>query len=444
MNIRSQSALLFLAIITLFISCTKQKSDRTSGALNALDFMYQQRAFPNKNIPNDGFYRGYENAVEEFRSDIQTRDGLPDPWEAIGPHNTSGRTLALAFNPQNPNTIYAGSASGGLWRSTTLGAGKEAWEYVNTGHPVLAVSSIAIDPRDSMTMYIGTGEVYSYENVGKGAAYRSKRGTYGIGILKTEDGGNTWTKSLDWSYDQLKGVNAVELSPSDPDVIYAATSDGVYKSTDKGLNWSLKLDVHLAMDVAIHPNNSDIAVAGCGNFGSENKGIYVTTDGGENWQLKRAPLPDNFQGKILLDFSRSSPNVVYASIGNGFSSNNGKTWLCRSDNAGNSWQIVNNTDYSLWQGWFAHDIAVNPFNHNAVTAVGIYIHKTYNGGPTLTQVTQSPQVTLGRPKIGEPDGPPTYTHIDHHVVRYNPVDSNIVLVGSDGGVFISFDGGYYL
>ena len=431
---------LFIAFIALYSCENTTLPEKTSGALHALDFMYGQRAFPYDNIPADGFYKGYQKAVLEFRSNLQTRGSDPEPWEAIGPHNTAGRTLAIAFNPQNPQTIYAGSASGGLWRSRNLGSGV-SWEYVPTGHPVLAVSSIAIHPRDSMIMYIGTGEVYSYQNVGSGAAYRSKRGTYGIGILKTTDGGRSWTKSLDWSYDQLRGVNAVEIAPAQPQIVYAATSEGVYKSINAGRTWALKLDVKLTMDVAVHPTNSDIVIAGCGNFGSDGKGIYVSSDGGDNWTLKTKPLPNDFQGKILLDFSRSSPNVVYASIGNGFGFNDGKSWLCRSDDAGQNWKIVNTTDYSKWQGWFAHDLAVNPLDDKTVMVVGIYAHKTTNGGSSLVQVTQPPQVTLGRPPVGKPDGPPTYTHIDHHVVRYHPTDSNIVIAASDGGVFLSQDGG---
>ncbi|NIW79968.1 MAG: hypothetical protein GWN16_11135, partial [Calditrichae bacterium] len=126
------------------------------------------------------------------------------------------RTLVVEFNPQNPNTIFAGSASGGLWRSYSAGRGADAWEYVPTGFPVLGVSSIAFVPGDSNTFYIGTGEVYNYQNVGTDPAYRSTRGSYGIGILKTTDGGQTWSKSLDWSYNQQHGVWAVEVNPLNP------------------------------------------------------------------------------------------------------------------------------------------------------------------------------------------------------------------------------------
>ena len=121
-----------------------------------------QRAYPNEDIPNAAHYAAFEysklNLTEELAG-LRTTE----TWRTIGPHNLGGRTLAIAFNPLNPNTIYAGSASGGLWRSYTGGRGANAWEYVSIGFPVLAVSSIAIVPNDSNTIYFGTGEVYNHQ-----------------------------------------------------------------------------------------------------------------------------------------------------------------------------------------------------------------------------------------------------------------------------------------
>src|SRR4029450_6467691 len=138
---------------------------------------------------------------------------FPGTWEAIGPMNFGGRTLALCFNPLNPNTIFAGSASGGLWRSFTAGIGPNAWHQIETGFPLLGVAAIAINPTDSNEIFIGTGEVYNDQNTGTGFAVRTTRGTYGIGILKSSDGGMTWSKSLDWQYDELKGVQDILINP---------------------------------------------------------------------------------------------------------------------------------------------------------------------------------------------------------------------------------------
>lgn len=153
----------------------------------------------------------------------------PDPWKAIGPNNIGGRTLCIAINPKNPETIYAGSAGGGLWRSYTGGKGADAWDYVATGFPVLAVSAIAIDPIDTNRIYIGTGEVYNLEQTGTDYADKLTIGSYGIGIIKTTNGGTTWEQSLIWNDSLQVGINAIKIDPFNKKIIWAATTEGTYK-----------------------------------------------------------------------------------------------------------------------------------------------------------------------------------------------------------------------
>src|SRR5574338_1592285 len=128
---------LFTALTCLVISFTVFQSKtavHTSGAWQALQFWSQQRAFPGKEIPADKYFSEYEKVSASLsKSNFVNTES----WESLGPHNIGGRTLALAFNPQNTNTIFAGSASGGLWRSYTGGLGAQAWEIVTTGYPVL-------------------------------------------------------------------------------------------------------------------------------------------------------------------------------------------------------------------------------------------------------------------------------------------------------------------
>ena len=355
-----------------------EKPHKISGALKALNLWSRQRAYPNDFIPAVGHYAAFKLSKQKLNKST-TQITVP-PWEAIGPHNMGGRTLALAFNPLNPNTIYAGSASGGLWRSYTGGVGAEAWEYVATGFPVLAVSSIAIAPDDSNTIYIGTGEVYNYQAAGTGAAYRATRGTYGIGILKTTDGGLTWSPSLDWSYNQEHGVWAVKINPLNPNTVWAATTEGTYKSTDGGTTWSRVHDVIMATDLVINPIDTNVVIIGCGNFGSEGHGIYRTIDGGSTWTKPTVGLPATFNGKAMLSISKTMPQFVFASIGNGFSSYDGATWLCLSGDGGENWSTASTQDYSLWQGWFAHDVAVDPSDFVNVVAVGIDVWKSNSLG----------------------------------------------------------------
>ena len=436
----------FLFLLLLFSSCSFEKENissvdegRTSGAYEALTFFGESRTYPYDHFPEGAYIQAWQQ-VQSLKAVKQRNSDDPDPWESMGPHNRGGRTLAIAFNPQNPSTMYAGSASGGLWRTRTGGYGAAGWERIETGFPVLGVSTIAVSPLDSNTLYIGTGEVYNYYAAGTGAAYRNTRGSYGIGILKSTDGGQSWEKSLDWSYDQNRGVWMIKIVPGKPEILYAATTDGTYKSINAGSSWTKVHDVVMANDLVIHPENPDTIIVGCGNFESPGYGIYRTTDGGQNWAKILGDLPTDYEGKIQLGASPSHPDIVYASIGNGFSSANGATWLCRSDDFGANWSVQTTQDYSQWQGWFSHDVAVHPTNPDRLTAIGITVWESTNGGVDLTGTTTNGG-GYNNPPIDGPDGPPQFVHSDCHDVKYHPQNPDIIYIGNDGGIHVSIDGG---
>ncbi len=414
---------------------TENKIDKISGSFQALNLMSYIKAYPESDIPDDAYSSAYAEHVR--LKDVSANKRFENEWEAMGPFNTAGRTLAVAVNPQSDSTLYAGSASGGLWRSRKLGL-ERSWEYVNTGFPVLGVSAIEFAPGDSMTMYIGTGEVYNYYDTGTDGAFRRTRGSWGIGILRSRDGGMTWEKSLDWSYNQKHGVWMIKVSPVNPQIVFAATTDGIYKSIDGGDNWTNVLPVIMGTDVDINPVNDNDVLAAFGNFNTPGKGIYRTLDGGSTWNLVSQTTVQDFNGKILIARAPSNPNRIYASVGNGFSFNDGFTWLLRSADGGTSWSIINTVDYSRWQGWFSHDIAVAPDDPDELIAVGIDVWKSTDGGINLFQ-RSSGGVTLDTPPIDGPDGPPLYSHSDHHFVIYHPTIKDLVLLGNDGGVFLSYD-----
>ncbi|MEM6398040.1 MAG: T9SS type A sorting domain-containing protein [Bacteroidota bacterium] len=414
---------------------------KVSGAYEALTWLAESRAYPNEKLPASSYYEGWLEAQSKFE-DEQAKSDM-QPWASMGPHNRAGRMLAIAFNPQNPNTILAGSASGGLWRSYTAGAGVAAWERVETGFPALGVSCVNYAPGDSTTIYIGTGEVYNGGGVGNGAAFRSARGTYGIGILKSTDGGDTWQPSLDWTLDQNRGVWSVEVDPTNADIVMAATTEGVFRSEDAGETWAQTLDVSMVMDLIIHPTNSSLMLAACGNFNSLGKGIYRSANGGVTWtQILDSDFPSSFAGKIDMAFAPSDPDIVYASIGNGFTpfSPDNATWLLRSENFGQDWELRTTTDYSRWQGWFSHDVAVSPIDPDFIICTGIEVWRSFDGGLSLDPVSVG-GTGFSNPDIGGPDGIPEYVHSDAHDVIFHPVDGNRLFIASDGGISESIDGG---
>jgi len=419
------------------ISCqNSQEKDKISGAYEALQLMSLAKSYPDLDIPN----QAYGQALKVHANMETTNSRSFDPWEDVGPKNTAGRTLALAINPQADSTVYLGSASGGLWRSRSLGLG-ESWEYVPTLPGVLGVSSISFAPGDSSIMYIGTGEVYNVAVTGNDAAYRATRGSYGVGILKSEDGGASWSKTLDMSYNNRFGVQSLQVSRQNPDLVLSATTEGIYRTQDGGENWEKVLNLIMATDVEMHRENDQIAIAAFGNLGVGAQGLLRTTDGGDNWEVLNIPgFPDSYNGKIELNSSPADPDLFFASVGNGFSGSDGATWLFRSEDAGVNWTLVNITDYSRWQGWFAHDVAAHPTVRDRIMAIGIDSWISQDAGTNLTQASNG-GVTLGTPPITEPDGPTNYSHSDHHVVLFHPNIPDLILLGNDGGLFLVTNNG---
>ena len=445
LSIMKSVHLLFSVILVQFIlvSCNHEHDFpyKPNGALEALQFFSAQRQYPNLDQATSGFLRGFEQIQSMREESVISLRSAENEWEAIGPWNTAGRALCVAVNPDNDDALYVGTASGGLWRSYRMGK-DTSWRRIVTGYPVLSVGALDISPVDSNVILLGTGEVYNYERSGTGAAYRSTRGTPGFGILRSQNAGDTWDLVLDWSLDENQGVNDIEFARSNDQIVFAATTQGVLKSIDGGKNWDLVHDVIMAMDVAINPANPDFIVAAHGNFQSSGRGIYYSENGGQNWNKVALGQATNFDGKIRLDYSLSDPNVIYASVGDGFTTSNpGSTWLLRSNNAGRTWTMRNDTDYSMWQGWFAHDVSVHPTDAETVMTVGIYAYRSENGGINLPKVTSDIQVTQGRPPVGFPDGPEDYTHVDHHAIMYHPNVPGRVILANDGGVFVSEDGG---
>ena len=410
-----------------------------SEAFQPLEFWNQSRAYPNKEIPSDGYIKAINQSQQYSVKKKRILDSNNE-WYTIGPHNTGGRTNALAFNPQNPNTIYAGSASGGLWRSFSGGTGIDAWHYVSTGFPVLGVSSIELAPNDSNTIYIGTGEVYNINGTGNGAAVRTMRGTYGIGILKSTNSGETWFKSLDWTYNSEKGIWAVKINPLNYNSVWAATTDGTYLSYNSGITWQKVNDVSMAMDLVINPVDTNIILTGNGNFASPGFGIYRTSDGGGTWSKITSGLPSYFEGKIQLDIYNNNPSIVYASIGNGSLPTTAASWLCKSTDTGLTWSIVDTTDYAFHQGWYSHDVAINQWNSNELIVGGLAVWNSTDGGVTLHQISD-PTVLLGRPPVGGPEGGPIYVHCDVHTIIQHPTYPSTYYIGTDGGVFRTTDFG---
>lgn len=401
---------------------------KPTGAGSAMDYWYAQRAYPSGKLPTDAYWRAFHS----WQADRAGRG--ENEWTSIGPKNFGGRSLSLAFNPQNANTLWLGTASGGLWRSHSAGRGATAWHYVPTGFPILGVPAVATHPTDSNTIIIGTGEIYNPAAAGTNRVVWQTRGSYGLGLFKTNDGGNSWQQVLNKATADMHGVQTIKYNPVNSAIVFAGCSDGLYRSRDGGSNWNRVFTGTYVSDLAIHPTNTDTMIMALGNYNSSDRGIYRSTDGGTNWTNVTLRGGD-YSGKVLLAIAPSQPNRVYASIGYGSPS---EIWF--SDDFGANWQAKPGIQYTY--GWYAHDLAVNPSDPNQLV-MGSVNSGRYNA-TTNQYDTTSYWFTwdFDATTPGGSEGPPYYAHADVHDIQYFPGSNNIVYLVTDGGIFISEDDGW--
>jgi len=416
-NIVIFSSTLLLTFYLIFNLALKNEIEEIDtyipGSKQALEFWTRSRAYPQTDIPPDKFFRSYAKTKIASKN-AKAQGAIPAFWEEMGPYNVPGRMISVAVNPLNTSIVLAGSASGGLWRTDNASNGHN-WRRIQTGYPTLGVMAIAINPLDTNEIYIGTGEVYGFRKSIGGTVIRTTRGSYGIGILKTSDGGKTWSKSLDWTLNQQRGIQCIRINPQNPRSIYTATTEGIYKTVNSGKDWNLVLPVLMGQDIIIHPEDTLKVMVSCGNLGSDGSGIYLSHDGGKNWE-KDTSIPA-FSGKTLIDYFALNPNIVFASIADSLS---GKG-LWRTDSFGGDWELINSWDVPSYQGFFAHWVAVHPTRIEEIIHAGVQIYKSSDSGIQSIPVY----------------GP----HVDHHNFAHDPNDPDKLYIACDGGIYVTTDFG---
>jgi len=388
-----------------------------------MNFFSDMRSFPNESNAEQKYYQAF---INKNLSPLETDNY--SVWTNIGPTNVGGRTLCTAINPYDTSIIWLGAASGGLWKSTSGGIGSNAFTNIQTGFPVLAVSSIVIDSNDVNIMYIGTGETYGYQQAENGLGIRQTRGSYGIGILKTTNGGLNWTKSLDWTSNQSRGIWDILYNPLNHNIIYAATTEGVYKSYDAGDNWVQVYAAQMVTDLEINRIDTSTIFAGIGNLSSPSPGLYRSTDSGLNWTKLTVGLPGSANdGRITVASYYSNPSIIFAVFGN----RNSTVGVYRSDDNGNNWVQTSGVspDFLDDQGWYANGIKVKDTDSSKLLFSGVGFYKSINYGADLEK------------KSSNTSGDPNYIHVDHHDIISNPKNPDKLYISTDGGLYRSNDFG---
>ncbi len=340
----------------------------------------------------------------------------------IGPAGMSGRVTALEVNLSNTNIIYAGTASGGIWKSTNEGT---SWTPIFEDQKAASIGALAIFQKNPDIIWAGTGE---------GNPRNSLNGGYGL--YKSMDGGRSWEAM---GLENTRHIHRILTHPDNPDIVYvgaigspwgAHPERGVYKTTDGGKTWEQILFTNQQSGVAdmiMDPSNPDkIFVAMWEHHrqpwffksGGEGSGLYMTIDGGRNWKMltNKDGLPEGEIGRIGLAISKSNPEYVYALV------ESKKNAIYRSNDGGYKWEKRGEKNIGDRPFYYA-DIFVDSKNENRVYSLFSYVNVSEDGAKTFTEQTAKS------------------IHSDHHAWWIHPENPSFMIDGNDGGMAITHDMG---
>ncbi len=348
---------------------------------------------------------------------------------SIGPAFMSGRIADIVIDPTDPSTWYVGVGSGGVWKTDNAGT---TWTPVFDNEGSYSIGCLALDPSNTNTVWVGTGENVSGRHVG-----------YGDGIYRSRDGGQSWENM---GLEDSEHIGMIRIDPRDSDTIFVAVQGplwsgggdrGLYKSTDGGENWRKVLgdgfgnkdedDQYTGVnEVHMDPRNPDVMYAVTWQRlrnvavvmdGGPGTGIHKSVDGGETWRELTNGLPDEMMGKTGLAISPQDPDTIYATIE--LDNRTGGFW--RSDDGGESWEKKNDYLSSATGPHYYQEIFASPHFEGHVYQMDALMRMTQDGGDTFI-----PQ-------------PAENKHGDHHALAFREDDPNYLLIGTDGGVYESFD-----
>jgi photosystem II stability/assembly factor-like uncharacterized protein len=349
-------------------------------------------------------------------------------WRYIGPEGN--RISAVAGVPGDPLVYYAGSASGGIAKTTDGGV---HWDQIFDDQPVQSIGSLAVAPSDPNIVWAGTGEAWIRSHI-----------SVGEGIFKSTDAGKTWTRV---GLEKTGRIGRVIVDPANPDIVLACAlghaygpqpERGIFRTTDGGKTWTRTLFVDEntgCSEIAIDPSNPRILVAGMWQLeihtwgresGGPGSGLFMSRDGGVTWtKLTGHGLPTKPVGKVMPAIARSNPKRIYATIetGDGLpwkgqDTDRGQLW--RSDDGGDNWKMVNADRNVLGRTAYYARMAVSTDNENETYYLNASYSKSIDGGATL----------VAQNGLEAPGG-------DHHDMWIDPSNGNRMIVGHDQGVSIS-------
>jgi photosystem II stability/assembly factor-like uncharacterized protein len=346
----------------------------------------------------------------------------------IGPGGMSGRVTAIDVVTSNTDIMYAGTASGGLWKSNSGGI---TWEPIFDNEVTASIGAVEIQQSNPSVIWVGTGE---------GNPRNSLNGGYGI--YKSLDGGKNW---MAMGLEKTRHIHRIIIDPTNPDVVYVGAigspwgehpERGVYKTTDGGKTWNNILFANNKTGVAdliMDPSNPNKLIAAMWehkrdpwffNSGGEGSGLHITHDGGKTW--KKITEDDGFPkgnlGRIGVAIAANKPNIIYALV------EAKKNALYKSEDGGFKWKMINDKSDIGNRPFYYSEIYVDPQNENRVYSIYTYVNVSEDGGKNFDELM---------PAYGVDNG----VHPDHHAWWIHPEDGSFMIDGNDGGLNITHDSG---
>jgi photosystem II stability/assembly factor-like uncharacterized protein len=358
------------------------------------------------------------NTVADFKrtNPSSLRNGNTFKWTNLGPsttvggYNGLGRVNSIGFHPTDEKTIYAGSAGGGLWKTTT---GGNAWVPLTEDIGAMGVSGIVVEPTNPNIVYIATGD-------GDG------RDNYSVGVLKSFDGGSTWNKTgLDWTTSSLRVIRKLVRHPQDPNVLLIAASNGIWRTLNAGTTWTLEISGNF-FDLEYSIVDEQVVF-----YGSHDTRVFRSRDLGDNWQTIRTLTGTN---RLAIATTPANANIIYILASR--SSDSGLEGIHKTSDAGATWtklpgvpNVLNSSATGPdgpGQGSYDLVITVSPTDSNAVHTGGVNHWKSDDGGATW------------KIKSHWSSSVPFTVHADKHALEFR---GNDLYEGNDGGVYITKNGG---
>lgn len=407
---------------------TENRQNRLLSPLERSAWFQQQRAFPNIHIPQGAYWRAQvqkqallarqlerlRGASPEIAAQASPFSGVT--WTADGPQPVpayyggtpySGRTTSIAVHPSDPNTVYLGTAAGGVWKTTD---GGQTWTPLTDAQASLAIGAVAIDPNNPNTIFAGTGE-----------ADFSSDSYYGQGLLKSTDAGATWTliRKPFTSGDTAPSFTQIAVQPGNSNVVLAANLGGLYRSSDGGQTWTPVLNTAISA-VMFDVKNSSVVYAGVGGFYTYSAGgtIFKSMDAGQTWTAISGsgtniiPSPSAVLRTALTE--DSAGKTVYAAFANSNFSTPGT--LYSTTDGGANWTKLSSPSSSDGLDWYRDAIAVSPINSQVLYAAGASLFRSTDGGQTWAAITG--------------------VYADQHAMAFS-ADGSRMYVADDGGVFVT-------